>query len=343
MINTAQKLQVSVVVCTYSIANYENLKDTLESLLNQTYLPEEIIAVVDGNQEIYRRLTADYPGRKSVKAVLLSNNVGISAARNAGIRAASGQIIAFIDDDAVADINWLKVLVDTYNSYDTVSAGGKIVPLWHGRIPSFFPQELYWLVGVTNYGFEDNKITEVRNTYGSNMSFRRSVFEKVGLFNRCFGFNGSLLTQAEEPDLTLRIKDYYNKNVIYNPEALVYHKIPVSKVTAGMLLNRSFYQGYSKALIRKLHPSAGTMQTENAYLRHLLFKRIPAGVLKIFSASEFQKILMLTGSILGVGLGYIYGMLVFGTRRRPLPVPGPGQTATTTMYSEAENAEHSKQ
>jgi len=300
---------VSAVVCTHSLDNYPNLVEAVDSLLAQTHREMEVIVAVDGNAELYERALAHYSGNKAVKTVLLKENVGVSGARNAGIKAAKGDIIAFIDDDATAEKGWIENLLSTYREYDAAAVGGKILPVWLGGKPDYLPEELYWLAGITHEGFAEEKVVEVRNTFGPNMSFKREVFQKAGMFNENLGFakKGTSYIQAEEPEFALRMRRELGKGVIYNPKAVVYHKIPSAKVKVGLLLKRAFYQGYSKALLRKLNISADSGATEKSYLKALLLKYIPRRLKRFYRLSELKKLLMLGACIGAVGLGFVYG------------------------------------
>jgi glucosyl-dolichyl phosphate glucuronosyltransferase len=303
---------VSIVICTHNRDNYPNLVEALDSLLAQTHQKTEIITVVDGDQSLHDRVIFDYGKHTALKFVLLKENQGVSEARNAGIKAAKGDIIAFLDDDAIAGKDWLTQLVSTYEELEAIAVGGKILPIWPESRPDYFPEELDWLVGVTNDGFAEDNVTKVRNTFGPNMSFRREVFQKVGLFNKVFGFIGHSYIQAEEPELALRMKRKFGKEVMYNPKAIVYHKITPLKLKVVILLKRSFFQGYSKALLRKLDSSADSITTEKSYLKYLLTNRIPYRIIRAYHLSELKKVVMLVAVIVNVGLGFIYGNLKIG-------------------------------
>lgn len=300
---------VSVVVCTHSLDQYQNLMEAVDSLLDQSHREVEVVIVVDGNEELHQRIVTDCGSQEAVKTLLLKQNVGLSGARNAGIGAAQGDAIAFLDDDAVAERRWVENLVATYQELGAIAVGGKILPLWLGQRPDYLPEELYWLVGVTHQGFAEEKVVEVRNTFGPNMSFGREVFQKIGLFNQNLGFarRGTSYTQAEEAEFALRMKQKFGQGVMYNPEALVYHKIPPSKVKVKALLKRAFYQGYSKALVRKLNPSADSIAVERSYLKTLLLKSIPQRMKRVYCLAELKKLSLLVASILSVGLGFVYG------------------------------------
>jgi len=290
----------------------------VDSLLNQSHKEMEIIIVVDGNEELYQRLMEDYALQDKIEVVALKENVGLSAARNAGIRAARGDAIAFFDDDAVAEKRWVQNLVDIYQNLDASAVGGKILPIWLSPPPDYFPDEVGWLVGIPQAGVAEEKVTEVRNTFGSNMSFRRDVFQKVGLFNEKIGFanRGASYMQGEEAEFTLRMKRGLGKGIIYNPEAVVYHKIPEARTKPRTLLRRAFYQGYSKALLNTLIPSPEVLTTEQSYLKDLLFKYIPRRLKGIFSLShavmELKKLSFLVAVILSVGLGFVWGYVKRG-------------------------------
>jgi GT2 family glycosyltransferase len=300
---------VSAIVCTHSLDNYSNLVEAVDSLLAQTHTEIEIIIAVDGNAKLHEMVSAHYADNKAVKTILLKENIGVSGARNAGISVAKGDVIAFIDDDATAEKGWVENLLGTYREYDAVAVGGKILPVWLDTKPDYLPEELYWLVGATHQGFAEERVGEVRNAFGPNMSFRREVFQKAGMFNENLGFarRGLSYIQAEEPEFALRMRRELGKGVIYNPKAIVYHKIPRAKVKVGPLLKRAFYQGYSKALLRKLNISADSEATERSYLKALLTKYIPGRLMRSYRLNELKKLLMLVACVIAVGLGFAYG------------------------------------
>jgi len=304
---------ISAVICTHRLDNYQNTVEAVNSLLEQTHKDLEIIMVVDGNWELYERINTVYGSHEGVEILASGQSVGLSAARNIGIRKARGDAIAFVDDDAVAERRWVEKLVAAYQEFDAIAVGGKILPIWLCERPDCLPEELDWLVGITYEGFAQGKVVEVRNTFGPNMSFRREVFGKVGLFNENLGFakRGTCYVQGEEAELSLRMKVQLGRGVIYNPEAIVYHKIPPSKVKTKILIKRAFYQGYSKAMLRNLSRSTQPLATEKSYFYALLFKFIPRRIKRALRASdsvaEIKKISFLVASILSVAIGFIYG------------------------------------
>lgn len=311
--NRSKSILVSIVVCTHSLENYPNLVEAIDSLLAQSYKDTEIVVIVDANQELGNKVSTTYASKNNIRVIVTEQSLGLAQARNTGIRTAQGDIIAFFDDDAIADKEWVSKLLDSYQKFDAPAVGGKILPIWLSGKPDYLPEELYWLIGVTHKGFSEEKIAEVRDTFGPNTSFRREVFEKIGLFNENLGFaqKGTSYLQGEEAEFTLRMKNKLGKGVVYNPEAVVCHKVPASKLRLSLLLRRSFYQGYSKALLRKLHPHSEPLSAEKTYLGDLFLKYIPERtknlLVKANRFTELKQLSVLLLSISAVGFGFIYG------------------------------------
>ncbi len=304
---------VSIIIPSFSLESYQNLTDAINSLLTQSYAKIEVVVVIHTNKRLYDKMVKLYGLQKKVKLIFNEVSLGAYAARNVGIRQAKGDILAFLDDDAVADEKWVETLVSTYKEFDATAVGGKILPVWLPMRPDYFPEELYWLVGVTHKGFAEDKLTEVRNAFGPNMSFKREVFEQVGLFNENLGFSkkGTSYIQAGEAEFSLRMTSKFGVGVIYNPEAIVHHKIPVSKARLSLLLKRSLYQGYSKVLLKKWGASPGSISTEKSHLRDLLCKYIPQRIKRVLTgpcrAAEIKQLSVLLCSVVAVGLGFVWG------------------------------------
>ncbi len=139
---------VSVVVCTHTDRRLELLVECVDSLTANSRPPHEVVVVVDSNPDLHARLPARLP---SAVTVLASRGSGVSEARNTGIAAATGDLVAFIDDDAVADPDWLDHLTAPFGDPAIVATGGRAVPRWE-RPNRILPPELYWVVGCTYAG-----------------------------------------------------------------------------------------------------------------------------------------------------------------------------------------------
>ena len=153
---------ISVIICVYTENRWTQICAAVESVRNQSLSSSEIILVVDYNPTLYKRLVA-----AMADIIVVENREarGLSGARNTGAASASGEIIAFLDDDAVADEDWLKSLSDSYENPKIAGVGGLTLPRWETACPAWLPEEFYWVVGC-NYRGMPPAGTPVRNMIG---------------------------------------------------------------------------------------------------------------------------------------------------------------------------------
>ncbi|MFC7154830.1 glucosyl-dolichyl phosphate glucuronosyltransferase [Halomarina halobia] len=317
-------MRVSVVVCTHTTDRYPDLREAVESVLSGTYEDREVIVVSDGSEAVYERALDDYGDREDVRVHLQEPNAGLLAARNAGAAVAEGDVVAFIDDDALADERWLEELVAAYDAGGeracsdpgrgnpardrVLAAGGKMVPEWVAGRPGFLPAEFYWLVGVTHRGFADGP-GEVRNTFGSNISFRREVFDELGGFDTDIGGRrGDRHLQGGETELCARLRAEYGTGVYYTPDAVVAHKIFDYRTDPLWLVRRAFWQGYSKRGMEVFVPES--TGEEGEFLGDLFTRFVPSrlrGLVADPSTERAAQLLALLVLTAAVGFGYLYG------------------------------------
>lgn len=297
--------KVSVIIPTYKFENAGYLMEAIRSIEGQTFQNTEVVVVVDNNFELYDYLTKALPKefQISIKVVLNDGKRGLAASRNVGIINASGDIICFMDDDAIADKRWIEELIRTYEQYpEAIGVGGPILPL--GDIPWWLPEEFYWLIGVTPKILHHESFTKVRNTFGSNMSFKREIFNQC-LFNESLGIRSAELLQAEEVEFCVRCSKIFKRGIYYNPSAIVYHRILPHRLKMKYLLKRAFQQGYSKAILSSMHEDPNILDVEKDYLREV-FKRTLSQLTSFEGVTHSVIRSLLT---LSVGLGFIYGKL----------------------------------
>lgn len=194
--------KVSVVLVTHNRGS--TLSSALKSLVSQSYKNFEII-VVDNNSDDN---TKEVVGRFPVKYIKLDRNYGPSYGRNIGIKNSDADIVIFLDDDAIADKDFVKSHVKAYAKYDIIGLRGKIVGLTKDNIYNKLP---------THYDLGDTATPSIIDTEG-NSSFKRKILLEIGGFNtELFGHEGL--------DISYRIiKKFNDKRVlIYSPEPVVYH------------------------------------------------------------------------------------------------------------------------
>ena len=265
-------MQVSVVVCTYAHKRYDDFVEGVESVLEQTYEPLEVVLVVDGNDDVFELVQADFGDREDVVTHCNSENRGVSSSRTRGAELASGDVVAFIDDDAIADPDWISELVDVYESTGALAVGGRMTGEWVPGRPWYLPEEFYWLVGVTYPGFADDG-AEVRNTFESNISFRRDVFLELGGFDPELGPTAETYSHSEGAEIGARLQAKYGRGVIYTSDAVVRHKVFEHRIQLWWLFQRAFEQGVSKRTMEQR--STASSDEEFGFLQALFTEHVP--------------------------------------------------------------------
>jgi len=303
------RMKVSVIICTYHNRRYVDFIEAAESILEQAYDPVELVVVVDGNATVYN-LAMEYLGSHENTIIYLNDqNEGVSYSRNKGVELASGEIVAFIDDDAIAQKDWIAELVAAYQNNNAIAVGGRMNGKWLVDRPRFLPAEFNWLVGVNHPGFGlDGE--EIRNTFESNISFNRDIFNHIGGFNNDLGPSKNSYGHAEGAEIGGRLLTEYGRGVLYNEDAIVHHKVFEYRTQLRWLLSRAFKQGVSKNL---METGSNTFTSEeSAFLLYLLFNRMPIRVHRIIQSPSLMKIvqtIMLFVFTATVGIGYIYGII----------------------------------
>jgi O-antigen biosynthesis protein len=180
--------RISVVVCTHN--GSRTLGECLSAACRLDYPDYEVIVVDDGSSDNSKVLASKYGCR-----VITTRNCGLSSARNTGLAATTGEIVAYIDDDAYPDSHWLRYLAATFLSTSHVAVGGpNLVPLEDpvlaqcvGNAPG----------GPTHVLLTD---TEAEHIPGCNMAFRKSSLTAVG------GFDPQFRTSGDDVDICWRLQ-----------------------------------------------------------------------------------------------------------------------------------------
>ena len=189
----------SVVICAYTADRWEHLINAVASVRQQTIPAREIVVVIDHYAPLLEQARAAF-----ADLLVLENTEahGLSGARNCGIQAATGDVIAFLDDDAVATTTWIADLQRAYDDPRVVGVGGAVTPSWESARPRWFPAEFDWVVGCTYRGMPETA-APVRNLIGANMSFRRSLFASIGGFRSGVGQVGASMMRCDDTELCI--------------------------------------------------------------------------------------------------------------------------------------------
>lgn len=263
--NSAPSL--SVVVCAYTVDRWEDLQAALVSVQSQRRPPEDIVLVVDHCPELQRLADRMLHG---VRVLPNQRRKGLSGARNTGVEAASGDVVAFLDDDAAAHPSWTERLLNDYRDPEVLGVGGLVVPWWETERPAWFPPEFDWVVGCSYRGLPEEP-APVRNFIGANMSFRKDALRAAGGFRTDLGRVGARPLGCEETELCLRITSRRPDAVLlHDPSAAVRHRVPAARATWSYFRARCYAEGLSKALVARYGDGSAALSSERVYLTSTL-------------------------------------------------------------------------
>jgi glucosyl-dolichyl phosphate glucuronosyltransferase len=265
----------SVIICAYTEARWDDLIAAVESVRQQTLPPRETIVVIDHNPGLLERVREHLPG-----VIVVENEEarGLSGSRNSGIAASGSRILAFLDDDAVAAPDWLEVLGEGFHDQHVLGNGGSVIPRWSSTHPLWLPEEFYWVVGCTYRGMPQS-VAAIRNPIGANMAVRREVFEQVGGYRSGIGRVGKRPVGCEETELCIRAHQRWpGKIFLYQPQAMVFHRVPYNRATWRYFCARCYAEGLSKAVVTRLVGTRDSLASERGYTMRTLPQGMVRGV-----------------------------------------------------------------
>jgi glucosyl-dolichyl phosphate glucuronosyltransferase len=290
-------MNISVVLPTYERA--ASLLTTLRSF-SSLIIPAELtweLLVVDNNstdstREVVKMFarTAAFPVR-----YVFEKTQGRSAALNAGIAEAKGEIVVFTDDDVLLHQDWLSNLKQTFDRFHCAAVAGRVVPVWNHPKPDWLEMEGQFAVVNFELGDELKEIKEP--PLGANSAFRREVFQQHGLFRLDLGVTGSRHTiTCEDTEFGERLIRAGDK-IVYCPAATVYHPVDPNRTTKKYFLSWYYYNGVS------LTRTAGQRKEGIFYfgiprwLFRELFTNMAKWLLTLNSNRRFQRKLRLCRSV----------------------------------------------
>ena len=307
---------VSVVICAYTTRRWEDLRRAMESVLAQDDPVAELILVIDHCDELYA-LAGERFTDPAVTVLRNAEAQGLSGARNTGVAAASGDVVAFLDDDADADHDWTRTLVRHYQDDDVAGVGGYAAPVWPDARPAWMPREFDWVVGCSYIG-QPTSLAPVRNPIGCNMSLRRSVLGVVGGFRSEIGRVGSTPVGGEETELCIRIRSTGASNtVLFDPEMRVQHHVSLDRTSPRYFVRRCYHEGLSKAVVTELAKSQQALSAESAYVRTVLPRAVLREIGSLHRDGVARAAMIVVGLVVTTA-GYVRAK-VSRTVRRGLP------------------------
>ncbi|MFQ5508892.1 MAG: glycosyltransferase family 2 protein [Leptospirillia bacterium] len=245
--------RVSILVCTHNRADI--LRDTLDSL-TRVHLPPgggELIVVDNASSDhtpaVFEEFVLAFP---MPARLVREEKLGLSNARNRGVAEADGEILAFLDDDAVCEPKWLIGLIEVYDRHpDAGCVGGRVLLDWKTPPPDWWSDSMNHHLSAVDYGDAD-RLTYPHYPYGASISFSRGVFADGRGFNPALGRRGDDLGGSEEMALCLRIEGD-GGGVYYAPNSVVHHRAEGARANPDYLYRKSFAHGRSCARMEAAH------------------------------------------------------------------------------------------
>lgn len=290
-------LEASVIIPCYTEERWDWTLEAIDSAKAQTRRPAEIVVVVDHNEHLLSRLRREVDG-----IVCLGNELqrGVSGARNSAVASCETDVVAFLDDDAVAHPDWLAELLEPLSDEAVVGTGGVVLPSWQGRPPRWLPAEFAWVVGAFHASVPESP-APVRNVWGMSMAVRRALFEEVGGFRTGFGKLDDL-SRPEDTDFCIRVGRLVpDGRWVLVPGAVIEHRVPERRASFSFFLRRCHNEGRQKIALAELLGGRDSLGPEAEYIRRTLPSAMAAQLRAALRERRSEPLLVAGAMALGMG------------------------------------------
>jgi len=312
----AKQPLLSIILTSFTPERLKDIFELLDSIKGQTYSNIETVFVAERLRELYERVKAyaEENGIRNIKVIFNEGEWGLSASRNLGIKHAEGDIMGFVDDDVLLFPEWAQEIVKTYQDGSIIGVAGPALPLWEDKCMKWFPEEFHWIISCTSWT-PFKEVTDIRNVWGHNFSFKREAFNLCGLFSTKHGFpkgtyEGFL---GEDNEFSMRVKAATKKRIVYNPRVRVRHKVHRYRLSWRFIMRRSYWMGYSRQILRGQYMGTdkNLLNLEHRLLKNIFAYLIPRTLKNLLRqpSNPLRSLLLATVSLICVGLGYTIGYL----------------------------------
>jgi glucosyl-dolichyl phosphate glucuronosyltransferase len=313
-IRHAPAADVTVITATYSMERWALSIEAVESVLRQTILPKEIILPVDHNPELYERLRHYWGARctESGPAITVveskyEGHLGASATTAAEL--ATTEYLAFLDDDASADSEWLERLLAALQRPRVIAVGGAPLPVYAKPRPRWLPFEFDWVFGCAYKGLP-TKTKPILHLIGTTMAVRRKDLLAI---------DGIRSNEHGDLEMSHRLLALSPGSVIlYVPDAIVRHHVREDRLTWSYFWRRCFFGNRRKVFTLRYIGEAGHLGAE----RRFAIRALTHGVLSnlgSFIVGDVGGLQRGLAIVIGLGLagaGYLVGTIEWHVRRR---------------------------
>lgn len=324
---------MSVVICAYTLDRWELLTRAVDSVLGQSVVPRELFLSIDHNHELYRRCLDRWGkcrGAGSIPITVLENKYAghLGSARTTAAELASGELVAFLDDDASAEADWLEQMLVPFGDPDVIAVGGCPMPVFSRPRPRWFPPEYDWVFGCAYEGLP-TATAPVLHVIGAAMAVRRADLDAVGYFHS---------DNHDDMDMCHRLLHHSpGSKILFEPRAVVRHYVHPDRLTWRYFWRRCFSVNRGKVKAFRDMGEARNLRAERSFAKRSLTQGLARGGRDLLAgdpAGLFRSLVICIGLALA-GSGYLVGSIEWslaagrrpGTARDPQPTTGTPERA----------------
>ena len=299
--------RVSVIVCAYTLDRWSLILESLTSVARQELQPIEVILCIDHNEILFDKCVAELPSFLKdapwhVRVIQNRFETRLGGARTSASEVATGEILAFLDDDASASASWLRCLTMAYMDQNVVAVGGAPIAAYETARPKWIPYECNWIFGCAYRGLPEQR-APIDHMIGANMSVRREALLSWG------GFHSD---NHDDMDLSHRaVHAYGARAVLYEPSATVSHFVPKERLTWHYFWRRCFFVNKGKVRAFRDMDEAANLGAELRFVRRSLSRAVITEGRELVRGDVFALVryLALVAAIALGGAGAIVGRL----------------------------------
>lgn len=239
-----------ITACIVSCDRYKLLSKALGSLTEQSLSIDCYeIMVVDTTVSEHRPPELETQLQHQGICYIKAGPVGLSNGRNLALEHSNTPLIAFIDDDAIAEKDWLENLLTIFQQQPKISvAGGPVIPSWETASPSWLPKSMQGYLTIVDWGEDEKELAAGEWLAGTNFALRITLAQAAGGFRGDLGRRGNILLSNEELDLCRRITQSGGR-ILYSPSVRVHHLVMRERCTQAWVRKRVAWQVISDLIM----------------------------------------------------------------------------------------------
>jgi GT2 family glycosyltransferase len=304
---TPGPLDVSVVICAYTLDRWDLLCASVESVLGQTITPRELFLSIDHNHELFLRCQerwSDRPSGGDIPITVVENKYEghLGSARTTAAELATGEFIAFLDDDAAADADWLERMLTPFVDPSVIAVGGRPLPVFSLPRPRWFPPEYDWVFGCAYVGLP-TITAPIRHVIGAAMSVRRVDLVAIGYFHS---------DNHDDMDMCHRLLHHSpTSQILFEPSAVVRHYVHPNRLTWKYFWRRCFSVNRGKVKAFRQMGAARNLDAERSFARRTLTNGLTKGGRELLHGDlgGLSRSFVLCLGLALAGLGYAFGTI----------------------------------